>query len=354
MEDNEYIIVKKNGYMKIEPCIVKYDKTSKRVKSSYSSKTRRYIRVFYLSPENKEKNILFELGNVQIHRLVPITEEEGYIEVILDSEDDAVRFFAKYDQNNVEEANKNVETWFGGNDDININYLEEIYKPCLRIDSKGRIILRCSAYLRNFSPDFDIINTDDEYLEFKDIVGKKVEVLFENKGLIFSSQSFQPLFFVNTIKLIEEDNCEDKNEEISFSRQPLVDKDKFYFNDELSLENYKNTVNTEENIENVGNVDINETNNETKEVNIDKEKEKEIENSVDSQLNDLLETLEKENEYNRNKWIDDIKEKDKINKQLKTELEEIQSESECKYKKSNNKKIKIIKRKKHISQKEKS
>lgn len=320
MEDNQFVIIKNSQYFKIEPLIIQYDKKSKRVKSSDNSKTRRFIKAFYLSKEEEQKSILFEISDVKIHKLVPLNEEEGYIDIILnenlDSDNDVFRFFAKFDQYNVEEANKNKEFWFGNSnlENININYLEEIYKPCLKIDSKGRIIFRSSVYLRDFSPDFEIIDENDEFIEFKDIIDKKVEIIFENKGLIFSSKSYTPLFFINTIKLLQEDNNEDIENEISFCRQSIKLKEQFYFNDEISLEK-----------------------------NIKKEIETKEELSVDSQLEEFLDSLE-----NNEKWLKEIKNQEEINNQLKKEFIDVGSKEIIK--KRNSKKIKIIKKKKSEKQ----
>ena len=316
MEDNQFIIIKNNQYFKIEPLLIKYDKKSKRVKSSDNSKTRRFIKAYYLSKENEEKNILFEISDVKIHKLTPLNEEEGYIDIVLNNDiennKEVFRFFAKFDQYNVEEANKNKESWFN-NDELNINYLEEIYKPCLKIDSKGRIILRSAVYLRDFSPDFEIIDENDEYIEFKDIIDKNVEIIFENKGLIFSSKSFTPLFFINTIKLLNEKNNEDLEDEILFSRQSIKSKEKFYFNDEISLE--KNIKNENKNLEK--NEDL----------------------SVDSELAEFLDSLE-----NKKNWLKEIKNQEKVNKELKDDFNQISSKTLAK-KKRDSKKIKIIKKK---------
>lgn len=351
MEDNEYIIIKKSDFFKIDPHIIKYDSTSKRVRSSNNSKIRRFIRGFYQSQSKEERNVLFELSGVKIHKLIPLTEEEGYLEIILENDDDAVLFFAKYDQYNVEEANRNMDSWFKGNnlENIDISYLEEIYKPCLRIDSKGRIILKCSAYFRNYSPDFEIINREDELIDFKDIIDKKVEIIFENKGLLFSSHSFNPLFFINTIKLSEEEPTNINNEEeILFKRQSISKKEKFYFNDEISLGKYKNEDTNKEIKE-----EIKEEINNIKEETFD-------DNSVDSHLEEFLESLEKNNNEINDKWLKEIKTNDLTHENIKNELKNVCSSKtnkkldEQKSVDKKNKKIRIVKKRRGLTSRESS
>ena len=137
-----------------------------------------------------------------------------------------------------------------------------------------------------------------------------MEIIFENKGLIFSSKSFSPLFFVNTIKLLNETN-EDLEDEILFSRQSIKSKENFYFNDEISLE--KN-IKKEENLENE-------------------------ELSVDSELAEFLDSLE-----NNKNWLKEIKNQEQVNKELKENFNQISSKPLAK-KKRDSKKIKIIKKK---------
>ena len=350
MEDSQFIIIKENQYFKIEPSIIKYDNKSKRVKSSAESKTRRFIKSFYLSKNGEEKNIIFEIKDCKIHKLTPINEEEGTIDIILNDgeiiDDEIVRFFAKYDQYNVEQANNNKESWFktADIDSININYLEEIYKPCLRIDSKGRIILRSSAYLRNYSPDFDIVNDNDEIIEFGEIINKRVEIIFENKGLIFNSKSFTPLFFINTIKLKTEDEESENLEEISFSRQELSQINKFEFNDEISLE--KNNIDkTQRNGAQRNGAQRNE------EINKEEisQKIKDEDDSVDSHLEEFISSLEKTELDEKEKWLKEIEIQDQVNKKLKDDIRDVGSESLSKKmdrKKSRDKKIRIVKKSK--------
>lgn len=335
MEDSEYIIIRGDSYFRVSPEIISYDKKSKRVKTTdNSSRIKRFISSKYKMGD-KDKSIIFELNNVRIFKLNPVSEEDGYVDIILGEENgDAISFFAKMDQYNVEMANKNLEEWFKGGDleSITINYLEEIYKPCLRVSSSGRIILRCSVFLREYLPDFDIIGNGDEYLEFKDIVDKRVKVIFENKGLIFSSKSFHPLFYVNTVKLEEEEileKNEDDEDEISFSRNNIP-KEKFLFNDEISLGNYRN-------------------NNENVDEKVIKKEDNFDEKSVDSQIEDFLVTLEKESNLEKEKWLKEVESEKVVNRNLREDLMMIGSDdlkNEVKKKENRTKRMKIVKRRK--------